>query len=1303
MKNTFFKKLVFLIPSLFLIASCSDFLGGIQTDDGNDTNAGTDSSVVTFNITSSRSPTGRTALPSVDFEKYVYSITASCEARGIVDKVLADNLTIGNLSGHKFSMVRAVWIFKVIAYEKTNKEKPVFEGNSESVDLVKTSAAQVNMVLRATTGGSGTVKIPVTYDKAGVAKVTAGLYTDPTGTTLAEDVDGNPFSEQVFTSDSGITKNDDGTYSLTYNQDNIPSGQTYYARISMYDKNGVCVGTYTEAVYVAEGLESTPVIYAKNDDGTYKQDENGNFIEETEPEKQNITMQADLYTATVAAEAGKTVIVQDANGNSYTLSDEDGDGVYDGELPPGDYKVKIGDTPEEAEQAEPNEDVTLDVGSKEVVSDSLMLKEVQLTENAVVGATLETKAFAKIGTDITEKVSLQWFSGEDTDEDGEPDSEWEKIPDAIASTYKLSPSDEGKFFKIVATQEFSGETVTKEAVSSAVEKGTLATDYIITYDEKLSVTVVKGSAEATVKSEKLSVSNVTDTEGNEIDAAVTFIGSDGKTALSEKTLEASESVIVEISADGYISSKRKFYITVEAAEPTIALSTDSVNIVDGMVAFESALEGAVYSTDGGENWKPVTTAPFTPPAEEGKILVKMAAVGSAGAEGYIAESKTEEIAVAEANLGTRIEAIAENGVTITGTAKVGETLEVSVLGENETDLTECVTYKWYASDSEDGEGIVILGATKNSFTVSPAQDGKFIYVTATQTNPKTQAEQTVSSARTAQVSTGGLDDTELTISYSGTVIAGNAPSKENLETTGTLKDGANGVEISQSAQAGDGGYALSVPGESLNSSGKITVTITAAGYESITKDVFVTVQAKIPDVKLSEDSVNIVDGMVAFESALEGAVYSTDGGESWKPVTTAPFTPPAEEGKILVKTVAIGTEGEEGYIAESDSIEISVTNENLGTKIEAIAENGVTVTGTAKVGESLGASVLGVQGTNLTETVAYQWYASDSETGEGTAINGATEKAFILTPAEAGKFVYVAATQTNLKTQATQTVSSYRTGAVANGALNDSGLSISYTEVILAGTSPSAEKLAAQGTLKGGSNNAEVTGYALSVPNTALTSSCYVTVTITAAGYESITKEVFVIVQANAPETDGLLSTEKANITSGYIKFASADSTLEYTVDGGTTWLSVSTEEFKKPESLKIRKKAVDGTPDANENPVGYIKESAGASVTVSDDNVGIKVAAKGAQIVVEPFGDIKIEKTESEGTITLTAATGFTDYSWEIDGTALTGTGTTGFAVDGGVLTITTANLEKGTYQITVNGTKNGIICSTGISVKVE
>ena len=210
-----------------------------------------------------------------------------------------------------------------------------------------------------------------------------------------------------------------------------------------------------------------------------------------------------------------------------------------------------------------------------------------------------------------------------------------------------------------------------------------------------------------------------------------------------------------------------------------------------------------------------------------------------------------------------------------------------------------------------------------------------------------------------------------------------------------------------------------------------------------------------------------------------------------------------------------------------------------------------------------------------------------------------------------------------------------------------------------------------------------------------------ITVTVTATADKDSTKtstesySIFIAAQQATPAAPAL-STDKENISRGYIKFENANPALEYTTDGGTTWHDVTGAEFEKPASLYVRTKAMGTAGQA-----GYAASSDMVEVTITDANVGTKVSAKTVTITVESWGaGISVEKTETGGTVTLTAASGYSDYAWDVDnGASLPA----GFTASTNVLTITTTSIASGTYRVTVSGSKGGIIYSTGISVVVQ
>ena len=97
-------------------------------------------------------------------------------------------------------------------------------------------------------------------------------------------------------------------------------------------------------------------------------------------------------------------------------------------------------------------------------------------------------------------------------------------------------------------------------------------------------------------------------------------------------------------------------------------------------------------------------------------------------------------------------------------------------------------------------------------------------------------------------------------------------------------------------------------------------------------------------------------------------------------------------------------------------------------------------------------------------------------------------------------------------------------------------------------------------------------------------------------------------------------------------------------------------------------------------------------------------VVVKKYTVTIAPASTISVVKSVSDDTITLTADSGFTGYSWRIDGTAASGmTGAT-VSEDGKTLTLATTNLtENAVYQVSLSATKDGIPYGAQISVKKE
>ena len=97
-------------------------------------------------------------------------------------------------------------------------------------------------------------------------------------------------------------------------------------------------------------------------------------------------------------------------------------------------------------------------------------------------------------------------------------------------------------------------------------------------------------------------------------------------------------------------------------------------------------------------------------------------------------------------------------------------------------------------------------------------------------------------------------------------------------------------------------------------------------------------------------------------------------------------------------------------------------------------------------------------------------------------------------------------------------------------------------------------------------------------------------------------------------------------------------------------------------------------------------------------------VVVKKYTVTIAPASTISVVKSVSDDTITLTADSGFTGYTWLIDGTAASDMTGAAVSEDGSRLTLAKANLTKNAvYQVSLSATKDGIPYGAQISVKKE
>ena len=179
---------------------------------------------VSFNFGSSR-----TIVSSAEAEKYSYTLKGTLSGE---TKTFCEKLAYSSFITKAFDVKKGEWTFEITAY---NNDKPVYS-DSKTVKLT-TPENTVSFVLRAVTGGNGSVSVKLKYPaNKGVSKVTASFYDDIAG------------------SDSGtaLTLNESDS-STTFSSDAVPSGVNKLIKFYLYDSQNVCIGSYVENVFIANG------------------------------------------------------------------------------------------------------------------------------------------------------------------------------------------------------------------------------------------------------------------------------------------------------------------------------------------------------------------------------------------------------------------------------------------------------------------------------------------------------------------------------------------------------------------------------------------------------------------------------------------------------------------------------------------------------------------------------------------------------------------------------------------------------------------------------------------------------------------------------------------------------------------------------------------------------------------------------------------------------------------------------------------------------------------------------------------
>ncbi|WMT41205.1 S-layer homology domain-containing protein [Paenibacillus sp. D2_2] len=492
--------------------------------------------------------------------------------------------------------------------------------------------------------------------------------------------------------------------------------------------------------------------------------------------------------------------------------------------------------------------------------------------------------------------------------------------------------------------------------------------------------------------------------------------------------------------------------------------------------------GQEYSKDNGVTWQDSATFSGLTPDTDYTFVTR------------VKETATQEASAVSSGTKIRTDALPVLGgmVTISGTAKYGETLTADLLGVTYTPqvVDDVPTYQWKRNGSAIG------GATSISYTLMKDDIGAVITVAVTADG--THATGSVTSAGTAAVAkvngpaapVAPSLDKKTTASITLKVVAGQEYSKDNGV---TWQDSATFSGLTpdtdytfvtrvketatQEASAVSSGTkirtdALPVLG------GTVTISGTAKYGETLTADLLgVTYTPQVvDDVPTYQWKRNgsAIGGATSISYTLMkddiGAVITVavtaDGTHATGSVTSAgtaavakvngpaaPLAPSLDKkttASITLQVVAGQEYSKDNGVTWQDSATFSsltpdtdytfvtrvketATQEasavSAGTKIRTdalpVLGGTVTISGTAKYGETLTADLSGVTYTPqvVGDVPTYQWKRN------GSAIGGATSTSYTLTQDDIGKVITVAVTADG--THATGSVSSAGTAAVA--------------------------------------------------------------------------------------------------------------------------------------------------------------------------------------------------------------------------------------------------------------------------------
>ena len=748
----------------------------------------------------------------------------------------------------------------------------------------------------------------------------------------------------------------------------------------------------------------------------------------------------------------------------------------DGLTPGVEYNIRVIAT-DSAGDSEPSNEITYTkpASAQQSLSNTPAEGEPQINGIPEVGQTLSADTTAIADADGLDNAvfQYQWLAS-DAD-----------IPGATSATYTVVSGDVGKAIMVrVAFTDDAGQEETLTSASTAVvtvaglqlQSATVdGATLTLTYNEVLDTGVTLGTTPFAVS-----------VNGSSRSLIAVGVGESNVLLLLSQAVEVGDTVTVDYTAPDspdFIRDIRgrkaasfsgQAVTNNTASAPLTASAHDAPSSHNGQDAFTfelrfseepksdfsyTTVQDHAFTVTGGsvtyvrrlEPGKNVRWEITVTPGSGADVAIALNATTDCSAQGAICTEDGGKLSgglllvVLGPNAPATPNTPATDAPTISGTARVGETLTADTTGISDGDGLDNATfaYQWLADNAE------IDSATASSYTLVAADAGKAIKVRVSFTDDAGNDEELISAATGAVVAAPPPLNTPAT---GAPTITGTAEVGEPLtaDTTGISDDdGLDNATFAYQWLADDAEinganastYTLADDDAGKTIKVRVSFTDDAGNEEQLTSAMTGAVAAAPPPPNTPATGAPTITGAaqvgetltadttgISDDDGLDNATFAyqwlADNAEIDSATASSYTLVAADAGKAIKVRVSFTDDaGNDEELISAATGAVVAAPPPLNTP----ATGAPTITGAAEVGETLTADTTGISDDDGLDnaTFAYQWLADDAE------INGANASTYTLADDDAGKTIKVRVSFADDAGNDEELTSSAVTGAVA--------------------------------------------------------------------------------------------------------------------------------------------------------------------------------------------------------------------------------------------------------------------------------